>query len=763
MGTGYTRNDTANNIADGNVINASDFDGEFDAIVSAFSTTGHSHDGTAAEGGPITKLGPAQQVTVSATAIYSSTANAVALGSTAGEFSDLYMADGSIIYLGSDQDVTLTHVADTGILLNSTRKIQFNDASQFIHGSSATVLSLGATDEIDLTATAIDVNGTIDISGNATFGGILSIPDGSATAPSITNTGDTNAGLYFSAADTLAFTAGGTAQFTMADGVIAPVADDAVDLGTSSLQFCNLYVDGTANLDVVQIDGAVTVGVDDTGYDVKFFGDTASAYMLWDTSADDLILGGGAGLIVPDGQFTLGSTAVTTTAAELNLIDGGTSRGTTAVASGDGLLVNDGGTMRMTNVDTVSTYFASHSVGGSNIVTTGALDSGSITSGFGAIDNGTSGIRTNTFTAETSILPDAVGGADLGSTSAEWGDIFIADDKAIKFGNDQDITMEYDEDGTDSLLISGGDITIADDKKLYLGTDKDVYLEYDEDDTNKLIIKGNTTFLDGTYNFDIASHDGTYGLALGGTVVTSSAAELNILDGKSFVDEDNMSSNSATAIASQQSIKSYVDSSMTSLLATDIKIGEDDQTKIDFETPDEIHFYASNVEQVYLADNIFGPQTDSYVDLGSDSVRWKDAYVDSITVTGNADIDGTANLDAVDIDGVVQIDGATTFGVDDTGVDVKLFGATSGAYLLWDESADKLLTAGGTVIDIVKDKLLIGGVAVQTTAAELNKLDGISTTSTELGYVNGVTSAIQTQLDTKAGTGKAIAMAMIFG
>ena len=762
MGTGYTRNDTANNIADGNVINASDFDGEFDAIVSAFSTTGHSHDGTAAEGGPVTLLGPARQVTVSATAIYSSTANAVALGSTAGEFSDLYMADGSIIYLGSDQDVTLTHVADTGILLNSTRKIQFNDASQFIHGSSATVLSLGATDEINLTATTI------------TLGGILSIPDGSATAPSITNTGDTNAGLYFSAADTLAFTAGGTAQFTMADGVIAPVADDDVDLGTSSLQFRNLYVDGTANLDVVQIDGAVTVGVDDTGYDVKFFGDTASAYMLWDTSADDLILGGGAGLIVPDGQFTLGSTAVTTTAAELNLIDGVTSRGTTAVASGDGLLVNDGGTMRMTNVDTVSTYFASHSVGGSNIVTTGALDSGSITSGFGAIDNGTSGIRTNTFTAETSILPDAVGGADLGSTSAEWGDIFIADDKAIKFGNDQDITMEYDEDGTDSLLISGGDITIADDKKLYLGTDKDVYLEYDEDDTNKLIIKGHTTFLDGAYNFDIASHDGTNGLALGGTVVTSSAAELNILDGKSFVDEDNMSSNSATAIASQQSIKAYVDSSMTSLLATDIKIGEDDQTKIDFETPDEIHFYASNVEQVYLADNIFGPQTDSDVDLGSDSVRWKDAYVDSITVTGevdavtldisgNADIDGTANLDAVDIDGVVQIDGATTFGVDDTGVDVKLFGATSGAYLLWDESADKLLTAGGTVIDIVKDKLLIGGVAVQTTAAELNKLDGISTTSTELGYVNGVTSAIQTQLDTKAGTGKAIAMAMIFG
>ena len=62
---------------------------------------------------------------------------------------------------------------------------------------------------------------------------------------------------------------------------------------------------------------------------------------------------------------------------------------------------------------------------------------------------------------------------------------------------------------------------------------------------------------------------------------------------------------------------------ITSLLATDIKIGEDDQTKIDFETADEIHFYANNTEQVYLGDNIFGPQSDSDVDLGSSGVRFK--------------------------------------------------------------------------------------------------------------------------------------------
>jgi len=168
---------------------------------------------------------------------------------------------------------------------------------------------------------------------------------------------------------------------------------------------------------VVQI-GTLTVGVDDAGHDVKFFGNAASAYMLWDTSADDLILAGAAGLIVPDGQFTLGSTAVSSTAAEINLIDGGTARGTTAVASGDGILINDGGTMRMTNVDTVSTYFASHSVGGGNIVTTGALNSGSITSGFGTIDTGSSTITTTGLITGGSLDIDNVliNGTTIGHT-----------------------------------------------------------------------------------------------------------------------------------------------------------------------------------------------------------------------------------------------------------------------------------------------------------------------------------------------------------
>ena len=98
--------------------------------------------------------------------------------------------------------------------------------------------------------------------------------------------------------------------------------DDSVDIEG------NIDVNGTTNLDAVDIDGAVqidstiTVGANDQGYDIIFYGDTASANVTWDTSVDDLILNGPARIVVPDGQLVLGSTAVSSTAAELNLLDG---------------------------------------------------------------------------------------------------------------------------------------------------------------------------------------------------------------------------------------------------------------------------------------------------------------------------------------------------------------------------------------------------------------------------------------------------------
>ena len=73
-------------------------------------------------------------------------------------------------------------------------------------------------------------------------------------------------------------------------------------------------------------------------------------------------------------------------------------------------------------------------------------------------------------------------------------------------------------------------------------------------------ITGSGNILFSGNNINLSQHDGiSKGLQLGGTLVTATAAELNILDGKVFLDEDNFASNLANAIASQQSIKAYVD------------------------------------------------------------------------------------------------------------------------------------------------------------------------------------------------------------
>ena len=96
--TGYVRVDTSNNIADGNIISASDLDNEFDGVQAAFNaSTGHNHDGTTGEGAPILVLGPAQDVVVGASTITPKTTNTVDIGSSSLKFKDLYLAGNASI------------------------------------------------------------------------------------------------------------------------------------------------------------------------------------------------------------------------------------------------------------------------------------------------------------------------------------------------------------------------------------------------------------------------------------------------------------------------------------------------------------------------------------------------------------------------------------------------------------------------------------------------------------------------------------------
>jgi len=115
--------------------------------------------------------------------------------------------DGHIIKFGADNDVSLTHVADTGLLLNSTRQLQFNDASQNINAPSATVLDINATDEIELNATLVDINANVEISGTATTTGVHTFsatpvfPDGSLALADLDIDGGTDIGAAIVDAD----------------------------------------------------------------------------------------------------------------------------------------------------------------------------------------------------------------------------------------------------------------------------------------------------------------------------------------------------------------------------------------------------------------------------------------------------------------------------------------------------------------------------------------------------------------------------------
>ena len=147
-----------------------------------------------------------------ATAFVPDASDGATLGTAALEFSDLFLADGAQIAFGDDQEVTLTHVADTGLLLSDasgigTTQLQFGDSGTYIHQSADGVLDLVADTEIEINATTIDMNGAVDVSGATTLNGTLT-----TTAGSIFNQdggdydfrveGDTEQNLFFIDAST---------------------------------------------------------------------------------------------------------------------------------------------------------------------------------------------------------------------------------------------------------------------------------------------------------------------------------------------------------------------------------------------------------------------------------------------------------------------------------------------------------------------------------------------------------------------------------
>ena len=405
----------------------------------------------------------------------------------------LMASDASIIKFGADADVTLTHVHNTGLLLNSTSVIQFNDASQNIGAPSATVLDINATDEIELNATLIDVNGNLDVSGTivgggAITGGGLLTTGGNIVIPDAGNIGsasDTNA-ITISSGGVVAVTAT-TANTSASDGALTVAGGLGVAADVSIGDDLRLISDSAVLSFGADSDTTLT-HTDGSGLtlnstnklmfnDASQFINAPSATVLDINATDEIELNATlvdvnanldvSGTIVSGGTLTattsIGIGSAVLTEAELETLDGITA-GTAAASKALILDANkDIGTIRNLTIDGVFTdgnytFDTSGNVSGLGTVASGAITSSGI-------------IKTDATTAATSTTDGSLqtdGGLSVAGDAVIGDDLLLLSDGAImKFGADSEIVVTHVADtglrfsDSDELQFGdGGDLKI---------------------------------------------------------------------------------------------------------------------------------------------------------------------------------------------------------------------------------------------------------------------------------------------------------------
>ena len=380
------------------------------------------------------------------TALFSGTAAPIAddggaLGTSSLNWSDLFLADGAVVNLGDDQDVTLTHYHNNGLLLNSTRKLYFEDGSdydQFIGSAGSGITAVGAPTEIDLTAPTLDINATIEVNVDTPSFVLTSStsdkPDmvikntnDDATGPSLTFTLDTS-------------TSAGTNDVA---GTISFVADDA---GNNQTEYGRVQVKAnavTANSE----SGKMFFGVATT--DSGAYADVMTITGGANAAGSTVAIAGSLSVV---GDLNITGDVNSTSVTDLDVVDK-----TITVASGatDSSESNESGITFGASGATLQYIHSTTSINVNKpIILTGTTGSSNATTGELIVGGG------------VGIAADLSVGDDLRMTT---------DASIFSMGVDQDIKITHD-DGTGGTLSSAGAFIIdgGDNITLDQGDDKHV-------------------------------------------------------------------------------------------------------------------------------------------------------------------------------------------------------------------------------------------------------------------------------------------------
>jgi len=357
---------------------------------------------------------PTFATAIATTAFLPDAADGATLGTAALEFSDLFLADGAVINLGADQDITFTHVHNTGVLLNSTSKIQFGDAGTFIHQSADGVLTIESDTTVDING-AVVFNGSLsgvnelaanslDIWGNADIDGTLEADiitvDGVALSTYIRDTVGTNM-LSSNTESGIAVT-----YDTSNDNI-----DFALDVAQTSIT--SIYNTG------------LTVGRDTDNFIDFADADNEILFKINDVYTVKI----GASLLAPKLNDVAGLGNGTLMWSDLFLANGGVINfynGNLTITHSSNTLTVAGGTFA-TGALTTTTIVASD-----RIKTDSTSDASTTLNGSLQTDGG------------LSVVKDAVFGDDV---------TLLSDGAVLAFGADKDVTLVHD-DGT-GLLLNG--------------------------------------------------------------------------------------------------------------------------------------------------------------------------------------------------------------------------------------------------------------------------------------------------------------------